>query len=340
MTALASMLNGTIRAGEFQGMAVLDAWTYEDLKADIEKNGVEVPIVVTDDYVIVDGHHRWQIAQELGITDTVPVEVHTYGSVAETQAAALRLNVMRRQITKDQRNAYVIQMRHLFGMTQREVGQRLGLSHNRISQIEDQTSSTSLTEVEEVTDPLKTAKAKAAAGRGKGRGAYKFTRRESAAVQSEVERLRAQGMTCEQIADEVGIVLSAVARRLKESEPADHDGPIHERIAECAKQGMTSKQISKAVGLHEQTVRVKARAHDIDIPADRASHRKNIDADAAMGRAVEHLADALYAFKHIPMSGLDSEQVQQWSRSLDESAKQIRTLIRQLNQLAKEQDQL
>ena len=40
------MLAGEIRPGEFQGMAALDAWTYEDLKADIQENGVEVPIVV------------------------------------------------------------------------------------------------------------------------------------------------------------------------------------------------------------------------------------------------------------------------------------------------------
>jgi len=107
VTALAGMLAGEIRPGEFQGMAALDAWTYEDLKADIQENGVEVPIVVNQDYVIVDGHNRFAIAQELGIVDSLPVEVHTYGSVAATQAAAIRLNVNRRQIGKDQRNQYV-----------------------------------------------------------------------------------------------------------------------------------------------------------------------------------------------------------------------------------------
>ena len=337
MTALAGMLAGEIRPGEFQGMAALDAWTYEDLKADIQENGVEVPIVVNQDYVIVDGHNRFAIAQELGIVDSLPVEVHTYGSVAATQAAAIRLNVNRRQIGKDQRNQYVIQMRELMGMTQREVADRLGISRNRVSQIEAD-SPTSITDVGE-SDPLETAKVKAFAGKGKGRGAYKFTPRESAAVQAEVERLHDQGMTCQRIADEVGIVASAVARRLRRNDEPDPKS-MQEQIAECAARGMTSTQIADAVGNSVEWVRAQSRRHGIEIPADRTSYKKRIDADAAMTRAVEHLGDAMYAFTHIPTSDLDAAQVQEWSCSLDEVAKSIRTLIRQLNQLTtKEQDQ-
>lgn len=337
MTALAGMLAGEIRPGEFQGMAALDAWTYEDLKADIQENGVEVPIVVNQDYVIVDGHNRFAIAQELGIVDSLPVEVHTYGSVAATQAAAIRLNVNRRQIGKDQRNQYVIQMRELMGMTQREVADRLGISRQRVHQIEadspEQETST------EESDPLETAKIKAIAGKGKGRGAYKFTPRESAAVQAEVERLHDQGMTCQRIADEVGIVASAVARRLRRNDEPDPKS-MQEQIAECAARGMTSTQIADAVGHSVEWVRAQSRRHGIEIPADRTSYKKRIDADAAMTRAVEHLGDAMYAFTHIPTSDLDAAQVQEWSCSLDEVAKSIRTLIRQLNQLTtKEQDQ-
>lgn len=335
MTALAGMLAGEIRPGEFQGMAALDAWTYEDLRTDIQENGVEVPIVVNEDYVIVDGHHRWQIAQELGITETVPVEVHFYSSREATQAAAVRLNVMRRPMSKDERNAHVKRLREA-GFTQQEVADRLGISHNRVSEIEAD-SPTSISEVGE-SDPLGAAKAKIAKAKSEGRS-YKFTPRESQAIQDEIERLNAEGLKQYEIAERVGISFSAVSNRLHRKDEPEPTS-LHEQIAECAKQGMTSKQIAKTVGLHEQTVRVKAREHGIDIPADRASYKKRIDADAAMGRAVEHLADALYAFKHIPLDALHPEQVQEWSCSLDESARSIRTLIRQLNQLTKEQDQL
>lgn len=40
---------------------------YEALDESIRENGLLVPIVVTQDHVIVDGHHRWRACKELGI---------------------------------------------------------------------------------------------------------------------------------------------------------------------------------------------------------------------------------------------------------------------------------
>ena len=98
-------------------------------------------------------------------------------------------------------------------------------------------------------------------------------------------------------------------------------------------------QIGKAVSRGEQWVRDKAREHGIDIPADRASYKKSIDTDAAMGRAIEHLNDALYAFKHIPMNGITAEQTENWACSLGQVATDIRTLIRDIRNHTKEQTQ-
>lgn len=326
MTALANMLSGEIRAGEYQGMAALDAWTYEDLKRDIQENGVEVPIVVDQDFVIVDGHHRWQIACELGIQDTVPVEVHTYGSPSKTQAAAVRLNVNRRQLDKTQRNAYVVKLREL-GLTQAEVADRVGLSRNRISEIEDKDVSESDTSSSEERPPKK-------------RGNKYATKADSEKVQAKVAEMVAAGASTREIADELDISVSAVWQRKKQL-PANPDEPtpLHEQIAECAARGMTSVQIAAEVGHGQEWVREQARRHDITIPADKSSYKKHIDATAAMTRAVGHLGDAVYAFNFIPLNDLDAEQTDEWSRSLDEVAKSIRTLIRQLNQLTKEQDQ-
>jgi ParB-like chromosome segregation protein Spo0J len=41
---------------------------YTALKKDIEDRGIKVPIELDSDGNILDGHHRWQIAQELGWT--------------------------------------------------------------------------------------------------------------------------------------------------------------------------------------------------------------------------------------------------------------------------------
>lgn len=47
---------------------------YEGLKESIREYGFFMPIVANEDYVIADGEHRWQAAQELGIAE-VPVVV-------------------------------------------------------------------------------------------------------------------------------------------------------------------------------------------------------------------------------------------------------------------------
>lgn len=174
----AAELDMPVTSGPYQGMASLDAWTYEDLKRDIQANGVIIPVVVTQDGVIVDGHHRWIIATELGITDSVPIEVRTYHSDAAIEAEAIGLNALRRQMSKDERNRHIVRMREC-GMTQRQVAERLGLSQNRVSEIEKD-SPISETDTGE-SDPLETAKAKP---RVLGRH---FTRAESAAINVEIE---------------------------------------------------------------------------------------------------------------------------------------------------------
>ena len=57
-----------------------------------------------------------------------------------------------------------------------------------------------------------------------------------------------------------------------------------------------------------------------------------------MTRTVQAVADALYPLTFIDIAGLDPDRADEWSRSLAESANQLRTLIRQIKQLAKEQD--
>lgn len=329
----AAELGMPVTSGPYQGMAALDAWTYEDLKRDIEANGVILPIVVTQDGVIVDGHHRWKIASELGITESVPVEVRTYHSQPAIEAEAIGLNSLRRQMSKDERNRHIVRMREL-NMTQAQIAERLGLSRVRVSEIDSSMSETDKLTDDEILESLRLKPRKPG---------QRLARYEVAAVESKITELLDEGQSHAAIADVVGLTPSGVSMRVKSmrqrgAHQAD-DRPLHEQIAEHARKGMTSRQIAKAVNLHEQTVRVKARQHDIDIPADRASYKKSIDTDAAMGRAIEHLGDALYAFKHIPMHDLSQEQTETWVCSLDQVATDIRTLIREIRKLTKEQTQ-
>ena len=39
---------------------------YESLKQSIKENGLHVPIIVNQNGIILDGHHRYKVCQELG----------------------------------------------------------------------------------------------------------------------------------------------------------------------------------------------------------------------------------------------------------------------------------
>lgn len=75
---------------------------YQALRADIEKNGILVPIIRTDDGETIDGHHREKIAAELGITD-IPVTLVTGLDDEERRHMAIRLNAARRQLNCEQK---------------------------------------------------------------------------------------------------------------------------------------------------------------------------------------------------------------------------------------------
>lgn len=60
------------RNGEYFGP--LDAETREALKADIAARGIQTPLIVLPDFTILAGHHRWELARELGLTE-LPVIV-------------------------------------------------------------------------------------------------------------------------------------------------------------------------------------------------------------------------------------------------------------------------
>lgn len=75
---------------------------YQALKADIEKNGILVPIIRTEDNQTIDGYHREKIAAELGIND-IPVRTVPGLTEEERRRMTIRLNANRRQLTAEQK---------------------------------------------------------------------------------------------------------------------------------------------------------------------------------------------------------------------------------------------
>ncbi len=107
---------------------------YAALVHDIAENGQQVPIVVTDDGTVIDGHHRLKACQELGL---VPV-VRTV-EVAHPEAEAIKANMLRRNLSPDQQSVVRHQQQTLAakmaqdGMTQVEIGKALGVSQPLIA---------------------------------------------------------------------------------------------------------------------------------------------------------------------------------------------------------------
>ena len=75
---------------------------YQALKSDIEANGILVPVIRTETGETIDGHHREQIAAELGITN-IPVQTVKCLGEEERRHMAIRLNANRRQMSADQK---------------------------------------------------------------------------------------------------------------------------------------------------------------------------------------------------------------------------------------------
>jgi ParB-like chromosome segregation protein Spo0J len=74
---------------------------YERLKESVQKCGMRVPIHITPDGVVIDGHHRLKISKELKLT-SVPVQVLDLDE--EDQLIwMVRANLDRRQLTAGQR---------------------------------------------------------------------------------------------------------------------------------------------------------------------------------------------------------------------------------------------
>jgi len=110
---------------------------YEALKADIEKRGVLVPIeyCIEEDgtLILLDGFHRLKICKELKIIDYPTVVRANLGTHEERMAYARQINLLRRQITMEQRAELIkAQLRDTPEYSDRALAGMLGVSDKTI----------------------------------------------------------------------------------------------------------------------------------------------------------------------------------------------------------------
>jgi ParB-like chromosome segregation protein Spo0J len=78
----------------------------ESLKQSIKANGLYVPIIVNQDGIILDGHHRYKACQELGIEPKTIVR--ECRDKLEEQLFVIECNLIRRQLNNFQKTALAL----------------------------------------------------------------------------------------------------------------------------------------------------------------------------------------------------------------------------------------
>ena len=99
-----------MREAPYQLLPPLTPDELEALRADVRERGILVPVEFDEETgEVLDGHHRLQVAAELGIE--CPRVTRRFASDEERIAHILSLNLVRRHLGPEQRRALVAQLR-------------------------------------------------------------------------------------------------------------------------------------------------------------------------------------------------------------------------------------
>ena len=119
----------------YQVMPRLSPDEYADLESDIVAHGVMVPITVSTDGVIVDGHHRDEIARKHHLHCP---RVTANGTESELRGLAFSLNLNRRHLNREQRRELIAEsLRSDPQLSNREHARRTGASDKTVGSVRD-----------------------------------------------------------------------------------------------------------------------------------------------------------------------------------------------------------
>jgi ParB-like chromosome segregation protein Spo0J len=129
---------------------------YESLKQSIkEENGLYVPIIVNQNCIVLDGHHRYKACQELGIEPKALVE--EFNNELDEQLFVIDCNLVRRQLNSFQRTELALKSKPILeaiakrnesiggkggrnltplGRVDEKIGERAGVSRDTVRKVE------------------------------------------------------------------------------------------------------------------------------------------------------------------------------------------------------------
>lgn len=119
----------------YQLLPPLSPDDYAALEADIIARGVLVPVEYDEAGNILDGHHRVQICESLGLVDW-PRFVRKGLSEDEKRAHARALNLSRRHLTSAQKREIIEeQLKETPSISSRAIAARFGVHHSTVSSV-------------------------------------------------------------------------------------------------------------------------------------------------------------------------------------------------------------
>lgn len=119
---------------DYQVMPPLSAEEYAALRADIRERGILVPVVRDQHGNLLDGHHRVQIAEELGID--YPHEVRQVDGHEQARDIAYALNLARRHLNRQQRRDLIAkEIEDRPDDSDRAIGRRFGCDHKTVGSV-------------------------------------------------------------------------------------------------------------------------------------------------------------------------------------------------------------
>ncbi|CVK18510.1 ParB/RepB/Spo0J family partition protein [Sporomusa sphaeroides] len=117
----------------YQVMPDLSPDDYTELKVDIQKRGMMVPVEYDEDGNILDGHHRIKICTELGLKDW-PRVVRVGMTEEQKREHARKLNMARRHLTREQRQELIRQqLLETPEKSDRQIAVSLGVDNSTVS---------------------------------------------------------------------------------------------------------------------------------------------------------------------------------------------------------------
>jgi ParB-like chromosome segregation protein Spo0J len=90
----------------------LSSEEYHSLKESIKNRGLRMPIIINKQNVLLDGHHRYKICEELGIEPKF--EVIDFADEFEEQLFVIEANLQRRQLSNFQRVELELKMESIY----------------------------------------------------------------------------------------------------------------------------------------------------------------------------------------------------------------------------------